>query len=192
MTQAVPAPAGDATDVSVRLEDDRPLPPVVAAFSVILFTAISVLCALIEVTLVPLRHGTTVVPVTVLLAIISNIAVPTLSRRAVPLTVAALFPALAWVLTVILLSQARPEGDLLLIGTAPLVDVTYALLGLGLASGLGTVIRGQHAGLAQRREPRPTDTAAGASAVGRGTAQISSRPSVQPTVTPRKGRSKRR
>ena len=154
MTQPPPTPFGGATDPFVLLDEDRPLPPAVAVFSVVLFTAMSVLCAVIEVTLVPLRHGTTVVPLTVLLAIISNIAVPTLSRRAVPLTVAALFPAVAWVLTVILLSQARPEGDLLLIGTAPLVDVTYALLGLGLVSGLATVIRGQHAGLAQRRSAR--------------------------------------
>ena len=117
-----------------------------AVLSVVVFTAVAVLCAVIEVTLVPLRYGSTVLPVTVLLAVASNIAVPTLSRRAVPLTVAALLPAVAWIATVILLSQARPEGDVLLIGTAPLVDVTYALLGIGVISALGTVIRGQHSG----------------------------------------------
>ena len=218
MTQAWTTP--NATDSPVVVEVDPLLPPMVAVLSVVLFTAVSMLCALIEVTLVPLRHGTTVVPVTVLLAIVSNIAVPTLSRRAVPLTVAALFPAVAWVLTVILLSQARPEGDLLLIGTAPLVDVTYALLGLGLASGLATVIRGQHAGLAQRRYPPPSAAAGGATAnlgpaliapvdsaspsrsVSPGQSAspgqqvspsqpVSSGPSVQPKAQ-RKGRSRRR
>lgn len=187
MTQSRSAPGADP---AVRpADDDPPLPPMLAVVSVVVFTAVSVLCAVIEVTLVPLRHGSTVVPLTVPLAVLSNIAVPTLSRRAVPLTVAALLPAVAWVLTVILLSQARPEGDLLLIGTAPLVDVTYALLGLGLISGLGTVIRGQHAALARPRGPRPSGPSAAGPA---GTGHRPSGSAVSSPSAPPKGRSTRR
>jgi hypothetical protein len=139
-----PDTAGEAVNTSAEAApDDPPLPPWLAAFSLILFTALAVLCAVIEVTLVPLRLGTTVVPLSVLLAIVSNVAVPTLSRRAVPVTAAALLPALAWAATVIVLSSARPEGDVLLVGTAPLVYVTYALLGAGIVSAMATVVRGQ-------------------------------------------------
>ena len=93
--------------------------------------------------LVPVRVGTTVVPVSVALAVLGNVCVPVLSRRAVPATVAAVLPALAWVATVLFLSQARPEGDVLLVGSTPLVYVTYALLGVGIVTLMVTVVRGQ-------------------------------------------------
>jgi hypothetical protein len=148
-----PAPAG--TDE----RSDEPLTPVLAALSIVVFTAVAVLSAVIEVTLVPLRHGTTVVPITVVLAAIGNCVIPTLSRRAVPVAGAAIAPAVAWVLTVILLSSARPEGDVLLVGTKPLEYVTYGLLGAGILSAMVTVVRGQaralgpSAGGAARRSP---------------------------------------
>ena len=122
---------------------DESLPPFLAALSLVVFTAVSVLSAVIEVTLVPLRHGTTVVPITVALAAIGNWVVPTLSRRAVPVAGAAIAPAVAWVLTVIVLSSARPEGDVLLVGTKPLEYVTYGLLAAGILSAMVAVVRGQ-------------------------------------------------
>ena len=122
---------------------DEPLPVWLAVLGVVLFMAIAVLSAVIEVVLVPVRIGTTVVPVSVALAVLGNICVPVLSRRAVPTTLAAALPAVAWVVTVLGLSQARPEGDVLLVGTAPLVYVTYALLGVGIVTAMVTVVRGQ-------------------------------------------------
>ena len=119
------------------------MPAGLAVLSVLLFTAIAVLSAVIEVVLVPVRVGTTVVPVSVALAVLGNVCVPVLSRRAVPATVAAVLPALAWVATVLFLSQARPEGDVLLVGSTPLVYVTYALLGVGILTLMVTVVRGQ-------------------------------------------------
>lgn len=123
---------------------DGLLPSWLAVLSVVVFTAVAALSAAIEVTLVPVRFGTTIVPVSVTLAVVGNIAVPVLSRRAVPRTAAAVLPALAWVATVIALSQARPEGDVLLPGSpSSLVYVTYALLGLGIMAAMVTVVRGQ-------------------------------------------------
>jgi Family of unknown function (DUF6113) len=123
--------------------DEEPLPAGLAVLSVLLFTAVAVLSAAIEVLLVPLRMGTTVIPVSVVLAVVGNTLVPVLSRRAVPRTAAAVVPALAWVATVLVLSQSRPEGDVLLLGSAPLVYVTYALLGVGIVAAMVTVVRGE-------------------------------------------------
>ncbi len=136
-------PGGQPVRAGTEERPDEPLTPWLAALSIVVFTAVSVLSAVIEVTLVPLRHGTTVVPITVVLAAIGNCAIPTLSRRAVPVAGAAIAPAVAWVLTVIVLSSARPEGDVLLVGTKPLEYVTYGLLGAGILSAMVTVVRGQ-------------------------------------------------
>jgi hypothetical protein len=119
------------------------LPVGLAVLSVVLFMAIAVLSAVIEVVLVPVRVGTTVVPVSVALAVLGNFCVPVLSRRAVPNTISAVLPALAWVATVLFLSQARPEGDVLLVGSYPLAYVTYALLGVGIVTAMVAVVRGQ-------------------------------------------------
>lgn len=142
-TASSPGAGPDRTTVGAAVTDD-PLPQWMAVLSLVVFTAVAVLSAAIEVTLVPVRTGTTVVPVSVVLAIASNICVPVLSRRAVPSTAAAVLPALAWVATVIVLSQARPEGDVLLPGSpSSLAYVTYALLGLGILAAMVTVVRGQ-------------------------------------------------
>jgi hypothetical protein len=130
---------------------DRPLPAWLAVLGVVLFMAVAVLSAVIEVVLVPVRAGSTIVPVSVALAVLGNICVPVLARRAVPTTIAAALPAVAWVATVLFLSQARPEGDVLLVGTSPLVYVTYALLGVGIVTLMVTVVRGQ--GRADGRRP---------------------------------------
>jgi Family of unknown function (DUF6113) len=135
-------PAEPADEPAGPVAGDR-LPAGLAVLSVLVFTAVSVLSAVIEVELVPVRVGSTVVPVSVALAVLGNICVPVLSRRAVPTTLAAVLPAVAWVATVLVLSQARPEGDVLLVGSAPLVYVTYALLGVGIVTAMVTVVRGQ-------------------------------------------------
>jgi hypothetical protein len=131
---------------------DPPLPTWLAVVSVSLFTVVAVLGAAIEVLLVPLRLGSTIVPVSVALAALGIVIVPVLSRRAVPATAAALLPAVAWVATVIALSQARPEGDVLLLGApSALAYVTYALLGVGIVTAMVTVLRGQARGVERVR-----------------------------------------
>lgn len=121
--------------------DDPPLPPVLAVLSVVLFAALGVLTAALEVVLVPLRAGTTILPLTVVLAALSNIVLPVLSRRAVDATAAAVAPFAAWIVTVVVLSQSRPEGDVLLPAISPLLAVTYALLAVGAVCGIATVVR---------------------------------------------------
>lgn len=140
-TSPMPPPAAWAPGPAQP--DRRPNPPLpapLAVLSVLLFAAVSALGAAIEVLLVPLRAGTTIVPVTVALAGLTNVVVPLLSRRAVAATVAATLPVAAWLGAVVVLSQSRPEGDLLLPAIHPLSEVTYALLGAGALCGLATVV----------------------------------------------------
>ncbi len=134
---------GSSPGTAPESPPDPPLSPALAVLSVVVFTAVAILSAAVEVVLVPIRVGTVVVPVSVALAVLGNICVPVLSRRAVPITVAAVVPALAWVITVLFLSQARPEGDVLLVGSTPLAYVTYALFGAGIVTLMVTVVRGQ-------------------------------------------------
>ena len=107
-----------------------------ALLSVVVFCALGVTTAAGEVLLVPVRVGTTIAPVAVLLAVLGNVALPVLARRAVDTVLAAVAPMVAWVVTVVLLSQTRPEGDLLLPAISPLIQVTYALLGGGAIAAL--------------------------------------------------------
>lgn len=118
----------------------EPLPPAPAFAAALLFVVVAVLAAVVEVLLVPVRIGTAVVPVTVALGIATTVGVPILGGRATGRTLGAALPLIAWIVTVIALSQARPEGDVLLVGTAPLVYVTYALLVLGAVAGIATVL----------------------------------------------------
>lgn len=107
---------------------------------VVVCCASAALAAVIEVLLSPFYIGSILVPVAVVLALASNIVLPFLARRMVDSIVAAAAPVLVWVITVLLLSSARPEGDVLLPGgTAGQVAVSYGILGVGLVAGLVTV-----------------------------------------------------
>lgn len=128
---------------------EEPLPPVLAVPAQLLFVLVAVLAAVVEVLLVPVRVGTAVVPVTVALGVATTVGVPILAGIATGRTLGAALPLIAWIVTVILLSQARPEGDVLLLGSAPLVYVTYALLVLGAIAGIATVLA------IDRRRPTP-------------------------------------
>ena len=119
--------------------DEPPVPVPLAVLSVALFCALGVLTAVIEVLLVPLRMGGTIFPVTVLLAVVGNAVLPVLSRAVVDVPAAAVSPVALWVVTVVLLSQSRPEGDLLLPAIDPLIQVTYVLLGAGAVGALAGV-----------------------------------------------------
>lgn len=118
----------------------EPVPFAAALGAALLYALVAVLAAVIEVLLVPVRIGTTVVPVTVALAALTMAALPALAGIATGRTLGAAVPAAAWVISVVMLSQARPEGDVLLVGSAPLVYVTYAMLGLGAVSGIAGVM----------------------------------------------------
>ncbi|SOD75117.1 hypothetical protein SAMN05892883_4322 [Jatrophihabitans sp. GAS493] len=97
--------------------------------------------ALIEVLLVPLYIGATIFPITILLAVASNIGLPILARRTVNSVVAAALPVVVWILVVLRASQTGPGGDVLLPGSGALGVVSIVLMLSGLTAGVLTVTR---------------------------------------------------
>jgi Family of unknown function (DUF6113) len=99
----------------------------------------ALLAALIEVLLVPLYVGRALLPVTILLALATNAALPLLARRLTGATFAAVIPVALWLICVLLLGTSRPEGDVLLPGGGNVQLVSYGLITAGALSGIATV-----------------------------------------------------
>jgi hypothetical protein len=98
------------------------------------------LAAALEVLLVPLYAGKTLVPVTVVLAVLINIALPLLARSIVPRGSAAFAPFAVWLLVVVIIGLfPRPEGDVILPGGGALEWVGYGVLLGGTVAGTLTV-----------------------------------------------------
>jgi hypothetical protein len=121
--QGTPAPASRAVVVG----------------GIAIYAIAGVLTAVFEVLLVPLRHGATLVPIAVPLAIATNVALPLLCRQ-LTRTPLAITPVVTWVITAFVLASSRPEGDVLL----PAADggvqwVGYAMLFGAPLAGLITI-----------------------------------------------------
>lgn len=113
--------------------------------------ASAALAGLIEVLLAPFYVGSVLVPVAVVLAIASNIALPIISRTLVDSVLAAAAPVVVWVAVVLVLSLPRPEGDVLLPGgKGGQLAVSYAMMLLGVLAGVIT------AAVAGRRRQAPS------------------------------------
>jgi hypothetical protein len=111
----------------------------------LVFAVAGVLTAAIEVLLVPSRIGQTLVPIAPLLAVLSNIALPAISRGLTDTVLSAVPPVAGWLVTTFVLASATPEGDVLL----PAGDtsyVSYSLLGFGTLAGLVTLWRASRPG----------------------------------------------
>jgi predicted PurR-regulated permease PerM len=100
------------------------------------------LAGLLETLLVPLYAGSVVLPVSVVLAIASNVLLPRLARALVPRTAVAIAPFLTWLVVVILFGVlARPEGDVVLPGSPASVQyVTYGVVFGGALAGTATLV----------------------------------------------------
>jgi Family of unknown function (DUF6113) len=100
------------------------------------------LAALFETLLVPLYAGSALVPVTIVLALVSNAALPWMARTLVPSTLAALAPFAAWLVVVLGFGTiGRPEGDVILPGAPSSLEfVTYGVLLGGALAGTATVV----------------------------------------------------
>jgi hypothetical protein len=126
----------------VIITDDprpRPLAAPLVGLGLVLFGLAGALSALLEILAVPLRVGTTLFPVAVVLAIASNILIPWLSSQLTTASLGAAPPVVLWILTAFLLSTSRPEGDVLLPGGSSVQWVSYGVLFGGLFTGLITL-----------------------------------------------------
>jgi len=116
------------------------LAPLLVVVGLALYAAAGLGMALLETLLVPLRHGSTLVPITVPLAIMSNIALPKLARRLNDTLIAAAVPAVAWMVTVVVFLSSRREGDVLLPASPSDVMYTgYAMFFGGIIAAVATI-----------------------------------------------------
>jgi hypothetical protein len=103
--------------------------------------AAGMLAAALEMLLVPLYAGKTLVPITVALAVLINVALPLLARSIVARGAAALAPFAAWLLVVVVVGMfPRPEGDVILPGGGALEWVGYGVLLGGTVAGTVTIV----------------------------------------------------
>ena len=104
-------------------------------------TLLAAWAALVEVFWLPLRLGGVPLPVSVPAALVANLLLISVTHRLTGSRVAAVLPAVVWLVVVLPASQRRAEGDVLLIGDwRGLAFLLFGVLGASLAVGrlLGT------------------------------------------------------
>jgi hypothetical protein len=87
------------------------------AAGAVLVSLAAVWLAFLECFLVPLRAGTVVIPVAVVMALAGNAVLPRLAVAAARRKAAALLPPVLWLAVVFVFAAPRPEGDLIVPGT---------------------------------------------------------------------------
>lgn len=109
--------------------------------AVVSLCASAMLAAVIELFLVPLYAGKTIVPIAVLIAVASNVVLPRLGRAVMATTAAAVLPFVSWLLVVVAVGWfARPEGDVVLPGGGGAEWVGFAVTFGGALAGTITVV----------------------------------------------------
>ena len=104
------------------------------ALGYLLFTVAGAMTAAIEVLLVPSRLGQTLIPLAPALAVLSNMALPLISRGLTGSRASAVPPFAGWLAAALVLAGARPEGDVLL-PAGDIAYISYSLLVLGTLAG---------------------------------------------------------
>ena len=118
---------------------DGELSPLLRALGIAALCATGALAGLLDVLLVPLYVGSTLVPLGALFAIVGNIALPRLAFSLHRTTLAAAAPFLTWLVVVVGFGVVtRPEGDVTLPGGSAQWGSYLMLLG-GTLVGAGTV-----------------------------------------------------
>jgi hypothetical protein len=128
--------------VSDQTATNRPLPDALAAAGVVVYCAVGALSGVIEVLLIPLYLGSVIFPITVLVAVIVNYAVPRLVHSLADWKWAILAPFVAWLVTVIALNTLNTGGGSVLVpGYGDGQYVGLALFFIGTLAGFISVVR---------------------------------------------------
>lgn len=129
------------TDASPPVEPaDGPLPAALLALGFVLYAAVGGLSATFEILLIPLRIGSTLIPITIVLVVAGNVLLPRLSRNLNSATSGALPPIIGWMIVLSTFISSRPEGDVLLPGGGNVQYVSYGLMLAGMLAGVTSVL----------------------------------------------------
>ena len=121
---------------------------------------------LVEILWLPLRIGGVLVPISVPAAVVGNLVLVAGAYRVSRSRVVAALPAVVWIALVLLASQQRPEGDLLIVGGGALGTVGLAFLLLGVVSAVLAVARVISGPRRRRRAPGEEQRPAGSGTGG--------------------------
>lgn len=125
--------------MSTAARDER-APGALEWVGVVVLCLCAVLAGVLECLLTPLYAGSHLVPVAVLAAIVSNVALPRLARTLVPNLLGTGLPFLAWLVVLVVFGvMARPEGDVILPGGSVQL-VSYGVMLGGALAGVITVV----------------------------------------------------
>ena len=100
----------------------------------LLVVVLALWLALVEVFWLPLRVSGIPVPVSVVAAVVGNLLLVALAARLTGSRLAAVLPALVWLVVAVGASLRRPEGDLLLVGSGVLGFLSLAFLLAGVVA----------------------------------------------------------
>ena len=100
----------------------------------LLVTVLAGWLALVEVFWLPLRVFGVPVPVSVAAAVVGNLLLVGLAARLTGSRLAAVLPAVVWLVIAVAASLRRPEGDLLLVGGGVLGYLSLAFLLAGVVA----------------------------------------------------------
>lgn len=110
---------------------------IVSALAGTLLILTSLMLGTIEVLLTPLRWGTVLVPVSVLLAVLGNVVLVGLARHGLGSNRIGLGVLAAWIVPVFVIGLLpRPEGDVIVPGGGGEQWVYFGTLFVGAAAGL--------------------------------------------------------
>ena len=117
-------------------------PTVLDWVGTVLLAGCGALAGLLETWLVPLYAGAVIMPVTIVLAIATNVGLPRLVRTLIPRTAIAAAPFLTWIVVVVLLGTvSRPEGDVVFPGSPTGAEyVGYGVILAGAVAGVVTLM----------------------------------------------------
>lgn len=143
----------------------RALRPLVLLLWAVVAVVAAAWLALVEVFWLPLRAGTTLVPVSVVVAVLGNVLVVEGAHRLSGSRAVAVLPAMTWLVVAFGASFRRPEGDLVILGGSQdlgVLGLVFLLCGVVAAAvAVGRV-------LARPRRPGGPLSAAAADPAGSG------------------------
>jgi hypothetical protein len=114
---------------------------VLAIGAVVVFCLVGALSAVIEVLLIPLYHGGDVFPVTIVITIVLNVALPRLTRMTVDWGWAIALPLVSWIVVAIVLGFTNTSRSILVPGSGQASYVALAFYFLGTLAGFISVLR---------------------------------------------------